>query len=142
MGAYDETFEWVDLPEGRARFSGGVRGVDEQGHDTIAVEVDGDEYFGEIEPVFLPNNNDYNVEIVSFGYYAKTSFGMPMLAACQVFTTAQVKTIQRLIVQLVAAGMEFADRPNILMEFPNAHFMGEVLFRDGWVLVKEDEATS
>ena len=142
MDSHKPPFDWVQFPEGRARFSGGVRGIDEQGHDTIAVEVDGNEYFGEIEPAFLPNNNDYNVEIVSFGYGAKTSFGMPMLAACHVFSAAEINTVQRLIVQLVAAGMKFTDRPNVLMEFPNAHFMGEVLFRDGWALVKEDEATS
>jgi hypothetical protein len=142
MGAYDETFEWVDLPEGRARFSGGIRGIDEQGHETFAVEVDGNEFFGEIRRTFLPNNNDYNIEVVSFGYNAKSSFGMPMLAACRIFTTAEIGTIQSLIVGLIAAGTRFVDRPHSLVEYPNAHFMGEVLFKDGWILLKDEEVAS
>lgn len=141
MGAYDDTFKWVQFPEGRARFSGGVRGIDELGHDTIAVEVDGYEYFGEIQRAFLPNNNDYNVEVTSFGYGAKTSFGMPMLGSCRIFTAAEIGIIQTLIIQLVAAGLHFIDRPYVLNEYPNAHFMGKVIFKDGWVLHKDDEAT-
>ncbi len=142
MGAYDETFEWVDLPEGRARFSGGIRGIDEQGHETFAIEVEGSECFGEIQRAFLPNNNDYNIEVVTFGYTAKSSFGMPMLAACRTFTTVEIGIIQSLVVGLIAAGTRFVDRPHLLKEYPNARFMGEVLFKDGWILLKDEEVAS
>ena len=135
MDAYEATFDWVQLQEGRARFSGGVRGiVDEQRHETFAVEVDGIEYFGEIEAKFLPNNNDYNIEVLWFGYGSNTSVGMPMLGSCQKFTLVEIEAIQTLIVQLIDAGTRFSKRPSILTEFPDAHFMGEVTFRDGWVI--------
>lgn len=142
MAAYDDTFNWVQFPEGRARFSGGVRGVDEQGHDTIAVEVGGDEYFGEVQRKFLSNNNDYNVEVISFGYREKTSLGMPMRGSCRIFTAAEVKIIETLIAKLISAGLHFIDRPYLLNEYPNASFMGKVIFRDGWVLVMNEEAAS
>lgn len=132
------TFDWVQFPEGRARFSGGVRGImDEQRHETFAVEVGGEEYFGEIRNAFLPNGNDYNVEIVSFGYGSDGYVGMPS-TACQTFTKAEISTVQTLIVQLIAAGRQFAQRPNLLTEFPTAHFMGEVIFDEGWVLIADD----
>lgn len=134
-------FDWVQFPEGRARFGGGIRGiVDEQGHHTFAVEIDGKEYFGEIQRVFLPNGNDYNIEIVSFGYGAKNYIGMEMIGTCQVFTIDEIGIIEALIVQLVAAGKHFPDPPNFLDEYADVHFMGEVIFRDGWALAREVEA--
>lgn len=143
MESHNPPFYWVQFPEGRARFSGGVRGiVDEQRHETFAVEVDGSEYFGEIEATFLPNNNDYNIEVVSFGYGSDTSVGMSMLGTCRIFTTTEIRIIETLIMQLIAAGKSFVDRPSILTEYPDAHFMGKVLFRDGWALVKDDGAAS
>ena len=132
------SFDWLKLPSGRARFSGGIRGFDELGHETFAVEVDGREYFGEIGNIFLPNGNDYNMEVISFGYGRIGSVGMPMLGTCQIFTSAEITTIQRLIVQLIAAGMRFEDRPTLLTEYPNAHFMGQVIFRDGWILASDE----
>lgn len=132
------TFDWLKFPEGRARFSGLVRGVDELGHETFAVEVDGNEFFGEIQTAFLPNNNDYNIEVVCFGYGSEKYLGMPMPDGCQIFSPAQIDTIQALAVQLIAAGTQFSDRPSVLTEYPNAHFMGQVSFRDGWALVADD----
>jgi hypothetical protein len=139
MGVYENTFKWVQFPEGRARFSGGVRGImDEKGHETFAVEVDGVEWFGEIDQKFLPNNNDFNVEVISFGYPTDGYIGMPMLGTCQIFTPAQIEMIQKLIMQLVDAGTRFEDKPSMLHEYPNARFMGEVFFRDGWALVMSE----
>ncbi|MFD0324269.1 hypothetical protein [Lysobacter gummosus] len=141
MEPFDPPFDWVQFPQGRARFSGGVRGADEQGHETFAIDVAGTEYFGEIARAFLPNNNDYNIEVVSFGY-ASDDVGIPMLDACRTFTGAQIAAIHALIVQLIDAGTRFADRPHLLMEYPNARFMGEVIFRDGWALLKDEEYAS
>ena len=49
MSAHEKTFDWMQFPEGRARFSGEVRGWDELGHETFALELRGKEYFGEIK---------------------------------------------------------------------------------------------
>lgn len=114
MALHDHpTFDWVQLPEGRARFSGLVRGVDELGHETFAVEIGGNEFFGEIDRAFLPNDNDYNIEVMSFGYGSEKCLGMPMHGGCQIFSKAEISTIQTLIVQLIAAGTHFADRPSV-----------------------------
>lgn len=138
------TFDWLQFPEGRARFSGGVRGImDEQRHETFAVEVDGEEYFGEIQNAFLPNGNDYNIEVISFGYGRDGDIGMPMRGrTCRIFTATQASIIHTLIAQLIAAGIHYPNRPSILNEYPDAHFMGQVLFRDGWILVANDGATA
>ncbi|WP_369937030.1 hypothetical protein [Xanthomonas tesorieronis] len=88
--------------------------------------MDGNEFFGEIQRSFLPNDNDYNIEVVSFGYGSEKSLGIPMLDGCQVFSQVQINTVQALIVQLIAAGTQFSDRPSLLTEYPNAHFMGKL----------------
>ncbi|MEH6417185.1 hypothetical protein [Pseudomonas sp. CGJS7] len=139
MESYEPPFQWVQFPQGRARFSGGVRGADEQGHETFAVEVDGEERFGEIVRAFLPNNNDFNIEVLSFGYALDRDIGAPMIGACRVFSAAQIADVHALIVQLIAAGARWDDRPALLMEYPTARFMGETLFADGWALVEAEE---
>jgi len=61
---------------------------------------------------------------------------------CCVFTATQASAIQALTVQLIAAGIRFSDRPSLLTEYPNAHFMGHVSFRKDWALVTDDRITS
>lgn len=39
--AHEKIFEWQQFPGGRARFAGGIRGWDERGYDTFAVELEG-----------------------------------------------------------------------------------------------------
>ena len=135
MEGDQQPFGWVRFPEGRARFSGGIRGWDEAGHDTFAVEIAGREWFGEIDNVFLDNGNDFNIEVVSFGYADRSSVGMPRpCLGSTTFDVGELKTIQSLILQLVKAGLEFEPRPFVLSEHPDSHFQGKVLFRDGWAL--------
>lgn len=140
MSDYKSVFDWVQFPEGRARFSGGIRGIDdEQRHETFAVEVNGTEYFGEIQRAYLPNNNDYNIEVLSFGYGSDKYVGLPMLGACEVFIPTEIKIIHALITELVVAGMHFEDKPSLLIEYPSAHFLGQVIFANGWVLARDQE---
>ncbi|MBS0201026.1 MAG: hypothetical protein JSR70_11300 [Proteobacteria bacterium] len=133
-------FDWVQFPEGRARFAGTFRCWDETGRKAFALELQGNEYFGEIQRAFLPNGNDYNIEIVSFGYGAGNCVGMQMVGTCRVFTITEIEIIQTMIIELVAAGKRFPDPPSLLDQYADAHFMGEVIFRDGWILASEVEA--
>ncbi|WP_369943674.1 hypothetical protein [Xanthomonas medicagonis] len=71
------TFDWRQFPEGRARFSGGVRGImEKQRHATFAAEVDGEEYLGEVGNAFLSKGKDYNIEVRSFGHGRDGDIGM------------------------------------------------------------------
>lgn len=133
--SHDKKLEWMNFPDGRARFAGGTRGWDESGHETFVIEVDGAQYFGEIKQTFLPNNNDFNIEIVSFGLPGEIFAGSSP-ASWIAFTEKDLRIAQSLIIQLVRAGLGLEDRPFVLEEFPNAHFMGRVIFRDGWALQK------
>lgn len=133
MEDHQHPFEWIKFPEGRARFAGGVRGWDEAGHDTFAIEIEGREWFGELRSSFLANGNDFNIEIVSFGYSYRDSVGMPLpCLGSRAFNQGELEHVRALILSLVEAGMEFSIRPNVLLEYPGAHFLGSVFFREGW----------
>lgn len=128
------TFDWIDLPEGKARFSGTKRGWDELGHKTFALDIDGREYYGELERAYLPNENDYNVEVSSFGYARAEDVGMPDPRARAAFSEAQIGRIQSLALGLIAAGCAMPDPPAILDQTGTARFMGEVTFKQDWAL--------
>jgi len=134
------TFDWLDFGQGRARFSGSIRGADERGHETFAVEANGAEYFGEIDRAFLLNGNDYNMEIVSFGYTDKEYVSAPFPSARAKFTPADLEVMQLLICSLIEAVSKAAEKPYIMGEYADAHFMGKVIFREGWALVLSTSA--
>lgn len=139
MNRYDQTFEWQQFPEGRACFSGGIRGWDERGHDTFAVEIDGQVIYGEIAPTFLANDNDFNVQIVSFGYGMQEAVGIlndgsPGRHAQGRFPSDYLERFQSLIVRLIRAGLNFEERPSVLRETPGSRFMGKVVFPNGWAV--------
>lgn len=109
--------------------------MDEQRHETFAVEVGGCELFGEARREFLDNKNDYNIVVVSFGYRRVGDVGMPMAGSCRVFGAGDVLPLEKLIRELIFVGGSLSDRPSLLKEYSNAHFMGGVSFQESWLLV-------
>jgi hypothetical protein len=138
MSLSSKTFDWMQFPEGRARFSGEVRGWDELGHETFALELRGNEYFGEIKNSFLDNHNDYNIVIDAFGYVFEIEVGMPGAEAREVFTREEEAIARSLVVQLIQAGLELEDPPSALNQMETSHFMGKVIFHGGWIHVRSD----
>ncbi len=133
MTALERTFEWIDLPEGRARFSGIQRGWDEQGRVTFGLEIDGAERYGQLDQVFRDNGNDYDIEVITFGFGRPEDVGMP---GAQVAVTGDLLLrIESLVIGLVQAARRLERPPNILVEGATSSFMGNVLFRAGWALV-------
>lgn len=139
MGHYDETFEWQEFPEGRARFSGEIRGGDERGHDTFAIEIDGFVTYGEIARAFLANRNDFNIQVVTYGYGIRENVGIlndgsPGPQAQGVFPPAYLHRVQVLVVRLIRAALQFENRPVVLSEYPTSRFQGRVIFPAGWAV--------
>lgn len=138
MNRDEETFAWIQLPQGRIRFGGAIRGGDEGRHETYSVDIDGIITYGEIENIFSTNGNDYNVEVISFGYGMIENVGNPHANARGTYTETQLKLVQSLVVQLIQAGLHFEERPSVLRESLESHFLGRVLFREGWAYVRQD----
>ena len=132
-----QTFDWVQFPEGRARFAGGYRCWDEEGRETFVLELRGNRYFGEINNAFLDNHNDYNIVIDAFGYVRGEEVGMPGTEVRETFTPEEEAVARTLVVQLIQAGLEFEEPPFPLD--PPSHFMGKITFKDGWALVRPED---
>ena len=109
------------------------------GHEAFAVEVGGREYYGEIDQIFLENRNDYNVEIISFGWRGEGWVGMPMPGMCATFTMNDIKIAQSIIVQLINAVSRFDKKPSVMRQTDKSHFMGKIAFRDGWALISKPD---
>ncbi|MGG6462594.1 hypothetical protein [Solilutibacter silvestris] len=134
-GSTFSPFDWVQFPQGRARFAGTFRCWDETGRKTFALELHGREYFGEIKRSYLENQNDYNIAIDAFGYGRGEDVGMPGADARGVFTADDEVIAHNLVIQLIQAGLEYADPPTVLDQTETSRFMGKVEFQDGWILV-------
>lgn len=137
MDIYERPFDWVPAAEGRVRFAGSIRGWDERGHDTSAADVDGKVMYGEIARTFLPNQNEFNIQIVSFGYGVREHVGMPRPAGHDSHArgVADAETPQRVqsrLARWIQTGLHFEDRPRVLLEYPHARFQGELIFAEGW----------
>ncbi|QDH70353.1 hypothetical protein [Marilutibacter alkalisoli] len=142
MSEYPKPFDWQQFPEGRARFSGSVRGADERGHETFAVELRGETYYGEVRRTFLQNENDFNIEIVSFGWPGTEWVGMPMPGMCHTFSPEESDEAKKLIVGMIQAAAASETRPGLLNEYADARFMGQVVFREGWALLEAGESST
>ena len=139
VGDYSKTFEWIDLPQGRVRYAGGMRGRDEPSIETFAVELRGAVYYGEIREVFPPEENEYSIEVVSFGWIKHDWSGNePDPEHCASFTPNDLSDIQSLLCAAVSIWRRLEDRPAILYESLQTHFTGEIVFRDGCVLISEE----
>jgi hypothetical protein len=104
------------------------------------LEIRGHEYFGEIKRSYLDNQNDYNIVIDAFGYGRGEDVGMPGTDVRGVFTHEEEINARSLVLQLVQAGLEFEDPPTVLDQTETSHFMGKVIFQNGWMLVESDSA--
>ncbi|ALN63044.1 hypothetical protein GLA29479_2174 [Lysobacter antibioticus] len=129
-------FDWLQFPEGRARFAGIKRGWDEQGHVNFSLELGDALHFGEIDQVFLPDLHNFNIEVISFGYPRAEVVGMPGAAA--VFSPEQISVAMQLIGRLIKSGLDLDRPPNILTQTAKSKFLGELLFREGWALVRSE----
>jgi hypothetical protein len=141
VGDFRKTFEWIDFPQGRVRYAGGKRGRDEPPIETFAVEMHGGIYYGEISELFLSDGNRYNLQIVSFGWLKPDWFGIePSPEYCAAFTCEELGEVQALLCQAVPVWRSLDDRPPFLTEYFHAHFMGEIVFKDGWALIKDENS--
>ncbi len=130
-------FDWIEFDGGKARFAGGVRGWDELGHETFEVELDGKQYYGEVAKAFAPNEHDYDLDILSFGYTVHEDVGLPAPEARQLFSPAQAAQVERLVQALAAEVATWEEPPFILRQTESSRFLGAVHFRDGWIRTRE-----
>ena len=125
-------FDWVEFDGGRAKFDGLVRGGDELGHHTFAVELPGREVlYGEFRTRYEPDKTHYNVEIVRFGNASKFGAGLDNHVSRRSLTPEEAVTLERIITALMVRDVK---KPPPMQHAEN--FLGKVFFRSGWLQVR------
>jgi hypothetical protein len=127
-------FDWIDVGPTRAQFSGSIRGWDELGHETFAVEIAGTAWYGEIDKVYTENKHDFNLEVASFGYGSINNVGN--LEGRALFDRRAIDLVMASTARLVEKiyTLENKARPSPLHELDGSHFLGNIFFREGWIL--------
>jgi hypothetical protein len=131
-----KAFEWVGVTDGRARFCGMIRGWDERGHETFAIEIDGRPVYGEVDAVF--DGHAISMNVVSFGYLEQSRVGVT--GAARSCTLEQAAIAERDIRELISAVSAYADeldKPEVLRTTPSTHFTGNVAFAPGWIIIDD-----
>jgi hypothetical protein len=125
--------ELYKFPNGAARFAGIPRGADERGHFAFEIQLPSyPSLYGEYRPLWAENKNDYDIEIVSFGFSSRDDLGNPYVGARQRFSLQQRKIIEDLIVALVSSPEAQSEVPPFS---PNgSRFLGRIHFLPGWII--------
>ena len=122
----------LELPAGKIRFAGSVRGVDDAGHDAFELSVSGSQaLYGEWTEIYSENGYDFEIEIVSFGYTYIENLGNTHPGARQKFGAHDVNSIRGLIEALFASEEARTGVPAFTSK--DARYLGRVIFRPGWV---------
>ena len=127
-------FDWIEGNGIRGRYAAGTRGWDERGYDTFEIEIGGKSFFGQIASAFLENGNDFNVEIVSFGFRRQMHVGGSLDYESE-WSFQSAQNIFNFVVLMIKKFLEFKKRPIPLKETGKSIFMGDIIFRAGWILI-------
>jgi hypothetical protein len=123
--------DWIVLPQGKGRFVGPARGVDDKGHDLLEVELSGQpSFYGEYRALRDASEN-FDVEISSFGFSSQSNAGNKNPGARHMFSDESSKAIEAIIVAL--CNDEEARRGIALFSSRKAYFLGRVHFAPGWI---------
>jgi hypothetical protein len=126
--------ELYKFPNGAARFAGFPGGADERGHLVFEVQLPSyPSLYGEFGPQWVENKNDYDIEIVSFGFDSRNNVANPHPGARRRFSSQQRKIIEDLIVALVSSPE--AQRKVPPFAFEGSRFLGRIHFLPGWIIV-------
>jgi hypothetical protein len=91
-------FVTLSLDGGKIRFGESGRAWDERGHDMVVVQLPSQPLmFGEWRPRWAANQNDFDVDIVTFGFPRAFIVGSPDPKNRRTVTTSERLTIKELV---------------------------------------------
>ena len=134
-------FDWCNFPEGRARFVGGVRGADQLGHEVFAIEIEENILYGEIRKIWIDHYN-FDLEIVALGHRSKENIGIELrkgnpLVKC--LTEKQLRKAVKIVHSLIEFFSGEDEKPTVLFGGLKGKFSNETKFRNGWVLLEDED---
>ncbi|MBB3175561.1 hypothetical protein FHR90_003417 [Endobacter medicaginis] len=124
-----DKFDWHHFKEGRIRFSGATRGIDQTGYDTFEVDLPSGRYLGQLQRQYPdPDRDAFNLAVRAFGAVDAADVGG--LAAAATLRPSELDRVRALVHHLAdeVGRLPEANRPFIMQGL----FLGKVVFPDGW----------
>ena len=122
----------VFLPTRGASFESVIRSSDESPQNAFSVELTGHlVLYGIWRPKWAPNEHDFHVQIVSFGWADKNNVGNPNPLTRRKLSVEQAADVKALITALV----ENVDVTKKITPFSSktVRFLGSIGFQDNWI---------
>lgn len=118
--------------DGKIAFGASGRAWDEVNHKLVVVELEPWSFvYGEWKSRFHADGNDFDVEVLGFGYRDGFLAGSPNPCDRLVFSPEKCQAFERLIRRLFASPATAT--AGIPFSAPRARFLGGVHFREGWI---------
>jgi hypothetical protein len=125
----------LTLPTGRASFESVIRCWDESPQDGFSVELVGQRtLYGIWKPTWAPNENDFNVEIIKFGWADKYNTGNPNPITRTRLSAEQAAGVKWLVLALFH-NAEVRNRITPFARNPEL-FLGRIDFNTDWIWLK------
>jgi hypothetical protein len=121
----------IQFEAGQAGISSPVRGGDESGHNTFVVQLpDGPPLFGEWRSKWADNQNDFEIEIVRYGYLDRFNVDNLHPDARRKLSDKE----QKIVRQLISSLFTNAEAQEGISPFSltRARFLGHVHFLPDW----------
>jgi hypothetical protein len=126
----------VTLPTGRASFESVIRSWDESPQRALSVELIGEPtLYGIWQPKWAANENDFDVEVVSFGWASQSNTGNPNPATRSKLSAAQAADVNALIVELI--GNVEVRKKVTPFSSKGGRFLGGIEFNENWILLRD-----
>jgi len=132
----------VNTECGAVGFYGSVRGADELGHELFRIDLPGyPRLYGEYRQKFAENPNDFDIEIISFGYRDPRNAG---LSGSRITTSVSFEERQAVesLVRTLFGSQKAAQAREGMSTFAikSAAFLGGIHFQPGWISVRAGSA--
>lgn len=116
---------------GKIAFGLSGRAWDELGHRLVVVELTQQSLlYGEWAPRYRANGDDFDIDILAFGYRDGFLAGSPEPSDRLEFSAEKCQVIESLIHRLFVSPITATEVP---FSLPRARFLGGVHFLDGWI---------
>ena len=126
----------LSFDNGKVGFASSVRGVDDAGHDMFRIELPQRPIlYGEWRPKWAENHNDFDIEILRFGYVDAGNVGNNHPGARRTCSSQE----RAVIVELVCALFSSVEARAGIAPFTSkkATFLGHIHFVPGWIFETE-----
>jgi hypothetical protein len=136
MGSWIESqyFPTVTVGDAKIRFAAVGRTADERNHEIYETKLpDRPLLYGEWRARYARNGNDFDIEILDFGFIDPHDFGIPSPLRRLRLDRRERSAVQELVLALFAN--EEARNRGWPFSSSKGRFLGQIFFASNWILV-------